>query len=196
MIPLPSDCTTLHVLVSGGADSALLLYLLAKQNPTATIRCHSYKYMAQVLPVVQWVYTHTNKALPVTQWGGDRNVFVRIAAQTVLLEDPTGYVFTGCNAILETVNTEMIRELLGVENILRKIPTRGPVETARHLRPFLELTKQDILQEFINEDILDLLAITRSCNTGPRGRCNRCYFCRERAWAVKCLGIADPDLTV
>ena len=44
-IHIPEDCTQINVLVSGGADSALLLYLLVLENRTRNLPIVCYGMM-------------------------------------------------------------------------------------------------------------------------------------------------------
>ena len=77
-------------------------------------------------------------------------------------------------------------------------------DTGWLLVPFRLTEKDWVLQQYINNDILDLLNITRSCEgeftditleTYTVGQhipeCGTCFWCEERNWAKKEVGIDD-----
>ena len=52
-------------------------------------------------------------------------------------------------------------------------------------QPFDAYTKEQIVKIAIDEGIIDdIKQVTHSCVTRDRGRCNTCFWCQERAWAL------------
>tara|TARA_Y100000114_G_C11655412_1_gene276339 strand:- start:274 stop:804 length:531 start_codon:yes stop_codon:yes gene_type:complete len=60
-------------------------------------------------------------------------------------------------------------------------------ENARIRLPFLHLTKDKILQLAIDNDIS--IKGTHSCVSNATVHCRMCWFCKEREWAHRQLGI-------
>jgi hypothetical protein len=119
-----------------------------------------------------------------------RQTYIRDYVETIQLLHP-GVVYTGCNKVIQgfpmTVHIEGDTP-----------PVRGPALNNKHIRPFIEMDKVEILRIYQDYGILHLLPLTRSCGLGIgdpsnklKDRCNGCYFCLERKWAMTTLGIED-----
>lgn len=185
-IEVPSDCQRINILFSGGADSALLSYLLIKQNPDVPIILHFMKhkldfqspYMNQCH---QWLERHFNKKITLNRWG---KTFIRLAVETILIDYP-GYVYSGCNKVPENVFTPTVI----IPNDTP--PVRGPAHNEFHKRPFIDMLKPELYSVYKTENILDLFDLTFSCGapkkdeTGKLIPCLGCFFCMERSWAIE-----------
>ena len=63
------------------------------------------------------------------------------------------------------------------------------------LNPFADMTKDAIVNLAEGLGILTQVSeITHSCVELQRGRCNECWWCKERDWAFKTCDIQDPGL--
>lgn len=188
-IKLPSDCQKIHVLFSGGMDSSLLLYLLAKEvklgGKEIPIICHAFK--KNIRPDLQRsIISKINDTFSL-------NIELRIHNGRFLIRQLThliqttepGYVFSGCNKVVEDKFIPTVY-LPGDTP-----PVRGPAHNEKHVRPFIEIDKVGILQTYIEENILDLIPLTYSCGRSNIEPCNGCYFCLERKWAMDTLNITE-----
>ena len=67
------------------------------------------------------------------------------------------------------------------------------------MQPFVHTMNDKIIKQYYENDITDLLNITRSCEgefenitykTYMPGQfvptCNNCFWCKEREWAIQC----------
>jgi hypothetical protein len=195
-IDIPTDCTKIHILLSGGMDSAILLYLLSKENILSgrnlPIKCYTMSPNKSLLV--------TNRVL---KWFNDRDIFVKhqrfgkrgyiikFVVDTILLLE-RGYVYTGCNKVLVDEFTPTVY----IEGDTP--PARGSAHSEYHIRPFIDMDKSQIMDIYIKENILDLLKLTNSCGAliGGKTQCGGCYFCMERAWAAKKLNLTDTPLPI
>jgi 7-cyano-7-deazaguanine synthase in queuosine biosynthesis len=181
MIVIPK--LPVHVLTSGGADSTLLVYLLARENPDVQVHVISTwantAHHAKV--TVDAINTLLGTTLTVRSWGKSQPMLIRRAVELVQSVS-YGVVYTGC-----TLNPP-------VDLDAGFVPMRGDPANALHFRPFMTLDKAAIIAEYQRLGLLPLLSLTRSCGSKTPGRCGTCFFCRERAWSTQVVGIPDPDL--
>jgi len=186
LIDIPENTENINILLSGGADSTLLTYLLSKQT-TKKIILHTTGSSDVVhKKIVEPIVTHLKTIF------GDRyqinkikkkDFWIRDAVNFILSVYP-GVVLTGCNKVVTHFTPTVY--LRGDTP-----PVRGSVSRPEHLRPFIDMDKVDILKIYQQENILNLLSLTKSCGLSKLPRCEGCYFCMERAWAANVLGIND-----
>lgn len=112
-------------------------------------------------------------------------MYIRDAVERILSVYP-GVVMTGCNKVVTHFTPTVY--IPGDTP-----PVRGPALNEYHLRPFIDIDKVEILQMYVQENILDLLKLTRSCGRPGLDRCGGCYFCMEREWATSMLNICDKQ---
>lgn len=193
-IKIPSDCEKIHILFSGGMDSSILLYLLSKQlkkeNRDIPIHCYTMPNVSShrtVLRITKWFeernYHFTNLLLR-------KQFLIRDLVENILTVN-VGYVYTGCNKVVEDKFTPTVY----IEHDTP--PFRGQPFGEKHIRPFIDMDKREVMELYIKENVMDLLAITRSCGSKisfESKKCGGCYFCMERQWAADMLGIEDKLL--
>lgn len=189
-IDIPDDCTQVNVLVSGGVDSTILLFLLLQQSkvPVKTftfaprnnlLNDTSLKTVSTVLNWLEKYFTISkipNRIIKKPRW-------IRKIVEDVSLIEP-GYVYTGCNKVIYDEFTPTIY-IPGDTP-----PVRGDSFGDIHLRPFINIDKIEIIRLYQQYDVLDLLRLTHSCGISSIP-CRGCYFCMERRWATERLGIVD-----
>ncbi len=209
--------------LSGGADSALLAYLICK-NVSATTHIHITtqirmwktrpwaEYVAD--DVVEWLrqnfdnnfYHHKNLVPPEME-----------EPNTILIKDEYGKMKPGNRIILRSYNEYVANRhnidalYAGVNmnpdiDIPGKVAERDEGHIAPHFvhdgidicHPFVYTKKDWIIQQYYDNNILDLLKITRSCEgefeeitykTYTPGQfvpeCGKCFWCKEREWAIE-----------
>jgi len=187
-IRVPDDAEHINILFSGGVDSTILAYLLLKEiertgDPRA-LECwiihRTDGMIRQTMGVLKWLRDHFPTPIIAGHIVNSR-MHIRPLVESTLLTYP-GVCYTGCNKVIEGLPMTVI--IPGDSP-----PWRGPALNDRHLRPFIEMTKTDVMRLYVEEGILDLLSLTQSCPS--KDRCGGCYFCLERATAVAELGIND-----
>lgn len=182
-IEIPDDCTVAHLLFSGGVDSTLLLYLLAKEQQSRenfTVKCYSmnmgkntlkYQRCKTIITDIEQLFN-----VKIHYYATPKKYFIRdFVADILTVED--GYVFTGCNKVLD---------FLQPTNYIKNDtpPVRGPSLNENHLRPFIEMDKSVIIQAYSTLNIQFLLEKTYSCGFSHVTPCGACYFCLEKEWGT------------
>jgi 7-cyano-7-deazaguanine synthase in queuosine biosynthesis len=218
------------VSVSGGADSALLAYLLCKEvkeNKTVHIINHKrmwktrpwqeydarrvYEYLQEKFPNITFVY-HKNFIAPELEYGNIGPT----------LTDEYGKKVSGDN-IQQRAFAEYICHKFNIDAYYNAV-TRNPRsvdlngmkerdielnEDNKHLRvmqhmdkyaihPFRFVEKDWIIKQYIDNNITDLLELTRSCEGEFKDldyktykpfqhvpTCGECFWCKEREWAIE-----------
>lgn len=168
------------ILLSGGLDSAILLYLLVSVNPEIKIQPFTiaktdgaYLYAD---PIIDHFNAKFNLSIPKTIVVGDPTVYHRLQSTTAVKEifdkHPVDYLFIGINQ-----NPPELSSLPGAPQRAKYSPD------PRIIFPFVNLYKHNILKFMYDADQQDLVNITHSCTEQQLGRCNKCWQCTERAWA-------------
>ena len=207
--------------LSGGADSALLAYLILKESSadiyfTTQIRMWKtrpwQRYIAQ--DVVEWFRKNFPNRIEHIEG------FIPPEMEepnTTYITDEYGKLKPGNRIILRAhnewiahnykldawyaaVNKNPDIEIPGAlaernEGVLPLHTTHMGVDICH---PFVYTTKDWIVKQYINENILDLFNITRSCEGEfkdldyttytPRQivpTCGECFWCKEREWAIE-----------
>lgn len=180
------------ILLSGGLDSAVLLYLFLRtcqeQNVTPNIRPFtipktdgSYLYVGNV---INWMNQHFSIQIPKHTLVGDPTVHHREQSSTaihdVFVKFPKiDYLFIGIN-----------------QNPPAPFPVEGPTRDSASnnsyiLCPLVDLYKTHIADLIYEYNLQELLDITHSCTERTAGRCMECFQCQERAWAFEQLNQTD-----
>lgn len=235
--PLDPCWTKISVSVSGGADSALLSYLLCSKissmNLDIEVHLISNIRMWKTRPwqrynsidVYSWLrkkfkkinfYRHENFIAPEIEYGaigpaiatvdGDKKSGDQISTQSfaeyVCVTNKINAWFAGI-----TKNPPADFSVQGMPD--RNLETASTVEDIFFNKngiwvchPFRFTTKDWIVKQYINHDILDLFDLTRSCegefdfldynNYTPGDRvpeCGGCFWCKERNWAKQQNGL-------
>lgn len=185
-ISIPDGCENINILLSGGADSSLLTYLVLQQQSVPVI-CHIMNNDDEIfdklfVPINQYFHNKFGDRYKVSRIR-QQGMFIRDAVERTLSVYP-GVVLTGCNKVVTHFTPTVY--IPGDTP-----PVRGPALNEYHLRPFIDIDKVQILQMYIEENILELFNLTRSCGLPGLNKCGGCYFCMERDWAVATLNIID-----
>jgi hypothetical protein len=176
------------ILLSGGIDSAILLYLLIKENLNIQIQPFTIAKTDGAYLYADPIIDHFNKKfnlmIPKTIVVGDPTVYHRLQSTTAVKEIfekyPVDYLYIGLNR-----NPPELANLPGA-------PVRDTKSTnPQIILPFVDLYKHNILEFMYDDNQEDLIDITHSCTEQSVGRCNQCWQCTERAWAFEKLNKID-----
>ena len=184
----------LGVMFSGGADSSILLYLIHKQNIEENKNCKIVPYsvsrrpgtIAHTTNVLNYLKSYFNIELPDVIYVGDADVhhskFVGSGMKDALLKYKADILLTGTtknpDIQLETTFTYPARE--------------NTIRTDIRQHPFFNYDKAFVISLYYQYKIEEMLKLTHSCCMKVAGRCNECFFCKERAWAFSKLNLIDP----
>lgn len=176
------------ILLSGGIDSAILLYLILKQNRNLRIQPFTIpKYDGSIryaLDVIHYMNNKFNIRIPDTIPVGNPDVHHTIQSKTayfdIIVHYPEiDYIFMGTNQ-----NPPEILPGLAPDRVKKSL-----VEPL--ILPFIDLYKTDILNLMYENNIEYLSEITHTCTEQLVGRCNICWQCNERKWSFDKIGKID-----
>lgn len=185
---LPSDPTQIGVMVSGGIDSALLLYLVYLQNiftgnkhdirAYTVARKEGAKYFA--CAVVEQIQRSLGIPPQKPFMVGDATVYEPLQVTTGMIQA----VRHGCSEVYLGVIEQQPEHLLGWKKI--------QVTPDRIFKyPLMHVTKSHIIDAVCSVNQQSLFHITHSCDS-ETDRCGLCNGCRERAWGFSMMNVEDP----
>ena len=194
---IPTD-KKIGVMVSGGFDSALLWYIVKDECEKRQQECIPFtvpkldgaKYhAAEVVKKINQVLGLNNQDIVLVGKdlaNSDENL-VTDGVLEIRDKNLVEHVYIGMTAFADEVISLTKRKIV-------PSPRYIPTEQARKkvTWPFENLTKDKIIKLAIELDLLDIIApISHTCTIMPKGRCGKCYWCTERAWAFKQNKIKD-----
>lgn len=172
-------------LVSGGADSALLYFLMLEENINTGNRFEIIPYtilrIGAKIPaqnVINWIHKFYN--IPQIKLNIIGNPGLPEMQQVnsgifEILGSKVDYVYLGIIA-------DRPEHYINWDNVKFE-------ETVQRKYPFLNLEKSHIIDLYYKKNLKELLDLTRSCNIGeePCGHCNGCI---ARSWGIEQI---QPD---
>lgn len=196
-IELPAKPTSIGIMLSGGADSSMLLYLLCKENeklgnihhiiPFTVAKIDGAAYWAS--SILQYFYNNFGIKLQQPRLVGnpmdfhDKQVASGIA--DALKSRFCDVLFVG-----ENQNPPEEFPMKGMYPL--RLKTNPYPETVVQF-PFLHLYKTHIIDLYSQFGIQRLAAATHTCTAKTVGRCMECFACDERRWAYEQLNEVDVD---
>jgi hypothetical protein len=189
-IPIEID-KNYGILLSGGLDSAVLLYLLISNNPKIKIQPFTIPKFDGAYLYADPLIDHFNNKfvldIPKTKKVGSAKIYHsmqnRIAAKEIFENYQIDHLFIAINRV-----PEELKNLPGVPDRTQK--SYNPKISF----PFVDLTKDKILDIMFKFNQEDLMYLTHSCTEQQLGRCGICWQCQERAWAFRSIGQLDYGL--
>jgi hypothetical protein len=177
------------IMLSGGLDSAVLLYLLISQNNQIKIQPFTIDKVDGSMMYVNSIIGHFNKkfnlSIPHTIKVGDPTLHHRLQSKSAVKDIFKNYnIDILFNAINQ--NPKELSNLPGAP--LRDTKSDNP----KIVFPFVNLLKTDILKIMFDNDQGDIAEITHSCTEQKVGRCGKCWQCTERSWAFSQIKKSDP----
>jgi hypothetical protein len=180
------------VMISGGADSTLLLYLLLNENQLCGKNIKLF-----------CIPSNDNAAVRAT-------IVADSVAKIFKLPTPTIY-FIGnpyqhhstliWNTWQDIKRRDIVDHLFIGDNQTPKVLTEdsAPIRSRSRdpfiAQPFFDLTKDKLIQKYYELGIEFLLKFTHSCAYDIDPGCGTCWQCKERAWAFQQIRKNDPLLT-
>jgi len=176
------------IMLSGGLDSAILLYLLLKNNPNINLQPFTIpKFDGAALyagPIVDYYNKLFSTNIPQPILVGDPSVHHRqqskVAVAYIFNNHPVDTLFVAINQ-----NPSELDQLPGAPQRDKKS------DNPKIAFPFVDMHKDQILKIMYDEGQEHLIDITHSCTEQQIGRCGQCWQCTERNWAFSQLNKID-----
>lgn len=186
------------VLYSGGADSTLLYYLTIKsiiQNfPEKTLDLLLVDRYNKPLEKAQALYDRlkielgdTISKLKIIQIQVDTPGNLQVLKVVELMKNDYDDILWGVNQYPDDVT---IRPKPEYTVNFSKFSNHPLIKL-----PFANLNKADIIKQFLDLGLEDILNNTHSCGNPAEIPCGKCFNCRERIWAFSQLGL-KPNLGI
>jgi len=168
------------LMLSGGIDSAILLSYMADKYPKINLQCFTIpKHDGASLyadTVIKKVNERFGTKFNSTIFVGNPDAHHRLQSTTAINDIFDRYKIDWLFNALNTNPTEL--------DNLPGAPQRDKASTnPKMIFPFVDLTKDKILEIMFNNSYDFLMEITHSCTEMQLTRCNKCWQCKERAWA-------------
>lgn len=194
----PKDWTRVGLLLSGGADSALMLYLLVKMAQERNQ--HMLIFPATAYDVSTPFIVTYQSAENIIKWIVDNTGYNYIQPMIVapymnvddtkdnITTSTTRYLFQRylCDGVLDGTS-------LGMPNSARPGPAgykwiendqiRSLSVQYPHEFPWATVNKQFIAAQYKKFGIEELSTLTNSCVNSSITPCKECWWCQERYWA-------------
>ena len=175
------------IMISGGLDSGLLLYLLLGMNPSFVSKMTVFTVprfddsIVHATRMVNWVAGTFNQTMSITEVG-DPNLF------------HSRQVNSGVEEALTMVDTILLGDtLLPTIKLEGATPIRHKNSNPKVNQIYLNLKfdKTHVVRIAHELGLYSLFSMSHTCTQSKMYRCNECWQCRERAWAFKELGLQD-----
>jgi hypothetical protein len=185
------------IMLSGGLDSAVLMYLILKENKNINIQPfsipkHDGSHMF-VDRILEYFKAQFDIEIPSTILVGDPDV--HHSQQSTRAVEHIFKQYPSIDFIYFATNQNPTHDFDYSLYPKGSYPNR--VKAAPHpkiLMPFIELYKDEILKIVFDNGQEELLQLTHSCTEQKTGRCGQCFQCNERAWAFRQLDKLDAGI--
>jgi len=187
---IPNDISKIGVMVSGGLDSSLLLYLITKENKdkgfpveVVTLTVHrpdnAKDHAKRIISLVERLNNITLQNIEVGDPNTSPDLQVISGIKDSIMNKDIPLVFIATTAIPEHLKDA------------RDVPQRDTKEYLRLSQPWGHETKDSIVEYVVRNKLEVLIKHSHSCTGLQLGQCGRCYNCLERKWALDCNSILD-----
>lgn len=190
------ETTNIGLSLSGGADSAVLAYLLMKYSKSKIYFFTTASFEKQIITVKH----SSNVIKKCIELTGNLNVehhinYVKFQDRTEFLNTLIEKVDSNIVDVVYTATTNVPCNVNDFENKLNNdiLQRRSPAiikplfsHGNKLYHPFINLDKKDIKKLYNDLNILsELFPLTRSCESTSEfdHHCGQCWWCEERLWA-------------
>jgi hypothetical protein len=198
---------SIGIMLSSGADSAILLYLMCLELLQTGRTIEELKYIFTIpradgaemysADIVNWINEKLDINLPQPIIFGAENV--QDLHHSVQVNDSVKAVFQKYDPTFKDLHVFLADQ--------KTVPQPWPFDSTHATSPFRvtenpypeiislpfnHLYKTHTIDLHFMFNTEPLLELSHSCTTNTVGRCNTCYNCNERQWAFDQLGKIDP----
>ena len=198
---------SIGIMLSSGADSAILLYLMCLELMQTGRSTDEIKYIFTVpktdgaelhsAGIVDWINKKLDINLPKPIIFGAENV--QDLHHSVQISESVRAVFDKYDPTFKDLHVFLADQ--------RAVPQPWPFESDIAVNPFRvsenpypeivslpfnDLYKSHTIDLHFMFNTEPLLQLSHTCTQRDAGRCNKCYHCHERQWAFDQLNKIDP----
>lgn len=181
------------VLSSGGLDSSVLLFLLLKLSEE---RKTNNKIKVFTVPRIDGSKNHSSSIVDFLNKKFNIQIEHKIVGD-IKLKEPARQVVSGITAALNDTSLDIVLAADTKMPDFEVIPGEpNPVRVRGHMprydQPFFNYTKDYTVKLAIENNLDEIFLRSHSCVTLDHGRCNQCWWCKERSWAFAQNNYIDP----
>ena len=186
------------IMLSGGLDSAILYYLILKENKNLklqpfTIPKHDGSHL-YVDAILKYFENYFDIKLPTAIHVGNPDVYH--ADQSTVAVKEIFKKYTDIDFLFFATNQNPTHSFDYSNYPINGVPNRVVESThSKVLMPFIKMYKTDILKILFDNQQEPLMTLTHSCTEIKTGRCGQCFQCNERAWAFQQLNQIDTGIS-
>ena len=194
-IKFPKGKKRIGIMLSGGADSAILLYMLALERKmegsdqelvtfTVARPDGAWNYVGAIVDKINAMLAID---LPQPIQVGDPSLHHSKQGRSGEIEARSKY---NIDHFYYGSQQHPPREMIELPGIYPNRP--DSIELPGTTIPFALVDKRHTLGLFEVFQAWPLIELTHSCTAQTEGRCGECYNCKEREWALDELDVIDP----
>lgn len=184
-INLPSN-KKIAVMLSGGADSTFLFWLLYKENLKRNL---SNEILPFCIDRPNGSIIHSKNVIDFLRRYFEKDIPYPITVGNSALHH-SKQVWSGIEDVKHKFKINEIY-IGGTQNppigmIEGEYPNRNDPGKHRYDKvPFFHCDKRHITYLYLANNLLDLFDITHSCGSFVYGKCGECFSCNERQWGLR-----------
>jgi len=185
------------IMLSGGLDSAVLMYMILKSNKNIqlqpfSIPKHDGSHLF-VSEIIKYFENQFDIKIQETKLVGNPDAYhteqSRIAVREIFQNHTDiDYLFFATN---QNPPHSFDYSVYPEDGYPKRV--QGP-DHPKILMPFIKMHKDEILKILFDRGQEQLLMLTHTCTERKTGRCGQCFQCNERAWAFQQLDKIDPGI--
>ncbi|NBO70595.1 MAG: hypothetical protein EBU66_07440 [Bacteroidetes bacterium] len=203
---IPED-RDIGIMLSSGADSAILLYLMCLELLYTGRSTDEIKYIFTIpkldgaelhsANIVNWINKKLEINLPqptIVEPENLHDLHHSIKVREGIRESFVRYDPSAKNLFLYLADQKVIPKPWPSHMVGLVEPYRVSENEHKDIigLPFNHLNKAHTIDLHFLFKTEGLLELSHSCTERQTGRCNQCYHCNERQWAFEQLGKVDP----
>lgn len=195
--------------ISGGVDSAVMLYVLAQMNKEHQLQHKIFpvtvtntvsetdESLLHARKVIKWVSAELDVAFEQHIIGGDNRLPHNKITNSFLLAQMATRKFQHLYVAENKIPPIPFpfgdkNDFPGLAPRLAPVRKGNPTGNAAGILPFSDVFKTHIVDLYFQLGITELLEFTHSCAERQVGKCHLCWWCSERQWAFRELNKIDP----
>jgi len=183
------------VFVSGGWDSAVLLYMIWDECIKQGNEMRIY-----TVPKLDGAVKHAEQVVKWCRYKLIADAVPHDIVGSISADDPSEYVKSGVvdalmSGDVDIVYTAVTKYYDEMDPDQDRVFTAGTPFEDIVRQPFADMTKDQTVQLAFDMGIAeDLMRYTHSCTERDEGRCGYCPWCKERQWAFDKIGQVDKGI--
>ena len=189
LLPTLTNAKSFGFFISGGFDSAVLLYVCCAIKQEYNLDCEFKIFtvprhddsVVHAQRVIDWISKKFNMTFDI-EFVGNPNLY------------HSHQVLSGLWAAKNSCDHLVLGDTNNPSKLLTGGPFRQKSNNKKFLQPYIECNwdKNDTVALAIELTLTDLMEITHTCTESKTLRCTTCWQCRERAWAFAENNYTDP----